>query len=243
MKNSKDFHTDKEGKMGIVNLKDIKKEYFNGKITVQALDSINIDIEKGEFVVLAGPSGSGKTTLLNMIGCMDKPTNGNILIDGEETVHFNPKQAADFRRKKIGFIFQAYNLIPVLTAYENIEFSLNLLKNTEKREKIEKIENLMKEVDIINYKNRRPAEMSGGQQQRVAVARALIKNPAIVLADEPTANLDSVTGENILKLMRKLNEDYKVTFIFSSHDKMVIDYAKRVIRLRDGKIESDEIKG
>lgn len=229
--------------MALVKLEDITKDYFNGKIMVQALDKINVNIEKGEFVVLAGPSGSGKTTLLNMIGCMDKPTQGKIYIDGEETVRFNSKQAADFRREKIGFIFQAYNLIPVLTAYENIEFSLNLLKNQNKQEKHTKIEKMMDEVEIIQYKNRRPSEMSGGQQQRVAVARALIKSPAIVLADEPTANLDSVTGENILKLMRRLNEEHKVTFIFSSHDKMVIDYAKRVIRLRDGKIESDELKG
>lgn len=229
--------------MGIVKIENITKDYFNGKITVQALSEINLNIEKGDFVVLAGPSGSGKTTLLNMIGCMDKPTLGTISIDGEETTHFNSKQSADFRREKIGFIFQAYNLIPVLTAYENIEFSLNLLKKYTKEERWQKIEALMEEVEIIKYKNRKPAEMSGGQQQRVAVARALIKNPAIVLADEPTANLDSVTGENILKLMRKLNEEHNVTFIFSSHDKMVIDYAKRVIKLRDGKIESDERKG
>jgi putative ABC transport system ATP-binding protein len=229
--------------MSIVKMENIIKDYFTGKITVQALSDINIDIKRGDFVVLAGPSGSGKTTLLNMIGCMDKPTTGNIVIDGEEITGFDHKEASQFRRDKIGFIFQAYNLIPVLTAYENIEFSLNLIGRYSREDKMIKIEKMMNDVDILQYKHRRPAEMSGGQQQRVAVARALIKNPAIVLADEPTANLDSVTGENILKLMRKLNEELNVTFIFSSHDKMVIDYAKRVIKLRDGRIESDERKG
>lgn len=224
--------------MGIVNLDSVVKDYFNGKIMVEALSNINLTIEKGEFAVLAGPSGSGKSTLLNMIGCMDKPSRGKIIIDGKETTNFNAKEASHFRRDKIGFIFQAYNLIPVLTAYENIEFALNLTGSYSKKEKKEKIERIMEDVEIIEYRNRRPLEMSGGQQQRVAIARALVKSPAIILADEPTANLDSITGENILKLMKKLNIEKNVTFIFSSHDKMVIDYAGRVIRIRDGKIEN-----
>ena len=224
--------------MGIVNLDSVVKDYFNGKIMVEALSNINLNIEKGEFAVLAGPSGSGKSTLLNMIGCMDKPTKGKILIDGQDATNFSAKEASHFRRDKIGFIFQAYNLIPVLTAYENIEFALNLTGSYSKQEKKEKIEKIMEDVEIMEYRNRRPLEMSGGQQQRVAIARALVKSPAIILADEPTANLDSVTGENILKLMKKLNIEKNVTFIFSSHDKMVIDYAGRVIRIRDGKIEN-----
>lgn len=224
--------------MGIVNLDSVVKDYFNGKIMVEALSNINLNIEKGEFAVLAGPSGSGKSTLLNMIGCMDKPSRGKIIIDGQDTTNFNAKEASHFRRDKIGFIFQAYNLIPVLTAYENIEFALNLTGSYSKQEKKEKIEKIMEDVEIMEYRNRRPLEMSGGQQQRVAIARALVKSPAIILADEPTANLDSVTGENILKLMKKLNIEKNVTFIFSSHDKMVIDYAGRVIRIRDGKIEN-----
>ena len=224
--------------MGIVNLDSVVKDYFNGKIMVEALSNINLNIEKGEFAVLAGPSGSGKSTLLNMIGCMDKPTKGKILIDGQDATNFSSKEASHFRRDKIGFIFQAYNLIPVLTAYENIEFALNLTGSYTKQEKKEKIEKIMEDVEIMEYRNRRPLEMSGGQQQRVAIARALVKSPAIILADEPTANLDSVTGENILKLMKKLNIEKNVTFIFSSHDKMVIDYAGRVIRIRDGKIEN-----
>ncbi len=228
--------------MAIVNSRALFKEYFNGKIMVEALSNITLSIEKGEFVVLAGPSGSGKTTLLNMFGCMDKPTQGELLIDGKNSADFSKSDSSNFRREKIGFIFQSYNLIPVLSAYENIEFSLNLLSRYSAKEKAEKIEKIMDEVEILKYKNRRPLEMSGGQQQRVAIARALVKSPALVLADEPTANLDSVTGENILKLMKKLNKELGVTFIFSSHDKMVIDYADRVIRLRDGKIESDESK-
>lgn len=224
--------------MGIVNLDSVVKDYFNGKIMVEALSNINLNIEKGEFAVFAGPSGSGKSTLLNMIGCMDKPSRGKIIIDRKETTNFSAKEASHFRRDKIGFIFQAYNLIPVLTAYENIEFALNLTGRYSKQEKKEKIEKIMEDVEIMEYRNRRPLEMSGGQQQRVAIARALVKSPAIILADEPTANLDSVTGENILKLMKKLNIEKNVTFIFSSHDKMVIDYAGRVIRIRDGKIEN-----
>lgn len=223
--------------MEIVKLESVIKDYFNGKIMVEALSNINMSIKKGDFAVLAGPSGSGKSTLLNMIGCMDKPTKGKIIIDGKDATNFNPKEASHFRRDKIGFIFQAYNLIPVLTAYENIEFALNLNSTLSKKEKREKIEQIMEEIEIIEYRNRRPLEMSGGQQQRVAIARALVKSPAIILADEPTANLDSVTGENILKLMKRLNSEKNVTFIFSSHDKMVIEYAGKVIKIRDGKIE------
>lgn len=221
----------------MVKLENITKEYSNGKIKVKAVDSMNMEIKKGEFTVISGPSGSGKTTILNMIGAMDTPTGGTLMIEDKDISNFNSKEAALFRREKIGFIFQDFNLIPVLTAYENVEFSLDLLKKYSKEEKNKKIEEILKAVGILELKNRRPSEMSGGQQQRVAIARALVKNPALVLADEPTANLDTKTGTEILDLMKHLNESKKITFIFSSHDAKIIEYANRVIHIRDGKFE------
>lgn len=224
-----------------VKMEDLVKIYQNGKISVKALDNINLEIEKGEFLVFAGPSGSGKTTLLNIIGTMDRLTEGRLLIDGEDVSGLSKDEASEFRKEKVGFIFQSFNLIPVLTAYENIEFSLDLMKKYGAKEKREKVENIMNEMGILELKNRRPAEMSGGQQQRVAVARALAKQPSLVLADEPTANLDSKTGEAILDLMREMNEKKDITFIFSSHDPKIIDRGKRVIRLRDGKIDNEKV--
>ncbi|WP_372714610.1 ABC transporter ATP-binding protein [Ilyobacter sp.] len=225
--------------MAIVSLKNIKKSYVKGAIEVKALKGITLDIQKGEFTVLAGPSGSGKTTLLNIIGAMDSATSGNVVVDGIDLSLLKPKDASVFRREKIGFIFQDYSLIPVLTVYENVEFSLDLLGNYDKSTKREMVETILKEMDIYELKDRRPSEISGGQQQRVAVARALVKKPSIILADEPTANLDSVTGEAILAMMKKLNEEYNITFIFSSHDLKIIQMAKRVVRLRDGIREGD----
>ena len=224
-----------------VKMEDLVKIYQNGKISVKALDNINLEIEKGEFLVFAGPSGSGKTTLLNIIGTMDRLTEGRLLIDGEDVSGLSKDEASEFRKEKVGFIFQSFNLIPVLTAYENIEFSLDLMKKYGAKEKREKVESIMNEMGIFELKNRRPAEMSGGQQQRVAVARALAKQPSLVLADEPTANLDSKTGEAILDLMREMNEKKDITFIFSSHDPKIIDRGKRVIRLRDGKIDNEKV--
>jgi len=221
-------------------LENVSKEYMMGKIKVNAVKNISLEIKKGEFTVLAGPSGSGKTTILNMIGAMDKPTSGKIKIDDEEITDFNHKKSADFRKNRLGFIFQNYNLIPVLTAFENIIFSLDLLGKGSSNERKEKVNKIMEEIDILQYAPHKPDEMSGGQQQRVAVARALVKHPEIILADEPTANLDSVTGTNILKMMRKLNEEKGITFIFSSHDPKIIDYAKRVIWLRDGSIDKEQ---
>jgi putative ABC transport system ATP-binding protein len=219
-------------------MEDLVKIYKNGKISNKALDNINLEIEKGEFLVFAGPSGSGKTTLLNIIGTMYRLTEGKLLIDGEDISGLTKDEASEFRKEKVGFIFQSFNLIPVLTAYENIEFSLDLMKKYGAKEKRETVESIMKEMGILELKNRRPAEMSGGQQQRVAVARALAKQPLLVLADEPTANLDSKTGESILDLMEEMNEKKKITFIFSSHDPKIIERGKRVIRLKDGKIDN-----
>jgi putative ABC transport system ATP-binding protein len=224
--------------MSIVKITDLTKEYHNGKIFVKALKNINLDIKKGEFSVIAGPSGSGKTTLLNIIGAMDKLTSGEIIIDGENISNLSKKEAADFRRRKIGFIFQSYNLIPVLTAYENVELALDLVGGYTKKEKDILIEEVLDQVGILELKNRKPLEMSGGQQQRVAIARALVKKPAIVLADEPTANLDTDTGEAILDVMEKLNKELNTTFIFSSHDVMIIERAKRIIKLRDGILQN-----
>jgi putative ABC transport system ATP-binding protein len=225
--------------VAIVSLKNIKKSYSKEVLEVHALNGVTLDIQKGEFTVLAGPSGSGKTTLLNIIGAMDRATSGEVFVDGIDLSILKHKGASDFRREKIGFIFQDYSLIPVLTVYENVEFSLDLLGVHDRNKKREMVENILKEMDIYDLRDRRPWEISGGQQQRVAVARALVKNPSIILADEPTANLDSATGEAILSLMKKLNEEQNITFIFSSHDTKIIEKAKRVIRLRDGKLESD----
>ncbi|MCL6591703.1 MAG: ABC transporter ATP-binding protein [Firmicutes bacterium] len=228
--------------MAMVEVKNLVKEYGTGDVTVTALNQINLAVEKGEFTVLAGPSGSGKTTLLNLIGCLDQPTSGAVSVNGVDLGKISRREQADFRREQLGFIFQSYNLIPVLTAYENVEFPLTLLKKGSKKEHREIVNRMLVEVGLGQMGHRRPGELSGGQQQRVAIARALVKEPAVVLADEPSANLDSVTGEAILDLMRELNQKKQITFIFSSHDKMVIDRAKRVIRLRDGRIESDEIR-
>lgn len=222
--------------MSMIQIKNLDKIYFNGKINVPALRGITMEIDRGEFSVLAGPSGSGKTTLLNIIGAMDNPTKGSIKIEDKEISNLTGKQASLFRREKIGFIFQSYNLIPVLSAYENVEFSLDLLKHHSAKEKKEKIDRILNQVGIYELRDRKPKEMSGGQQQRVAVARALVKEPAILLADEPTANLDTDTGEAILDIMKKLNDELNITFVFSSHDPQIIERAKRVIRLRDGLI-------
>lgn len=225
----------------LVKLKNVSKNYFNGTIEVSALKNINLEIEKGEFTVFAGPSGSGKTTLLNILGTMDKASKGELYVNETELTRLTRDEASDFRRDKIGFIFQNFNLIPVLSVYENIEFILDLFGKYTKEEKEEKINNLLRELGIFDFRHRKPSQLSGGQQQRVAIARALIKEPLIVLADEPTANLDTKTGEAILDLMKKLNEEKGITFIFSSHDNKIIERAKKVIYLRDGEISQGEL--
>jgi len=220
-------------------VKDVKRVYQTGETEVNALRGVSLNIEQGEFMSIAGPSGSGKTTLLNLIGCIDKMDGGEISIKNEAVSKMKKKEKTNFRRKNLGFIFQTYNLIPVLTAYENVAFVLSLL-NLPETEIKERTMAILKEVGLEGMENRRPGKLSGGQQQRVAIARALIKNPEIVLADEPTANLDSDTGKEILELMKKMNEKHNTTFIFSTHDKMVMDYANRLVILHDGQIQSDE---
>lgn len=226
--------------MTIVEAKKITKIYKHGKVEVKAIDNINFKIDRGDFAVIAGPSGSGKTTILNIIGAMDSLTQGNIIINQKDISALNKDERADFRRDQIGFIFQNYNLIPVLTVYENIEFALDLCEKHTSIEKKDKIDNLLNELGIFQLKDRRPSELSGGQQQRVAIARALIKDPILVLADEPTANLDTQTGKEVLDLMIKINLEKKTTFVFSSHDVMIIEKARRVIKIRDGKIEGED---
>ncbi len=226
--------------MSIAKLENIHKVYHIGKIDFPALRGISFSIEEGEFLSIAGPSGSGKTTILNLLGCLDKPSKGKILLEEKDITNLPTAKLADVRRKNIGFIFQTFNLIPVLTAMENVEFPLILEGQHDTKERHGLTEEILTEVGLKDFLHRRPNEMSGGQQQRVAVARALVKKPKLVLADEPTANLDSVTGEEILQLMLELNQKTSTTFVFSTHDKMVMDFARRLIRLRDGKIESDQ---
>jgi len=227
--------------MTVVKAENVVKDYgLNGQ-TVHALRGINLEFQSGEFSAIAGPSGSGKSTFLHLVGCLDTLTSGNMIIGGENTSDMPRNQLALLRRYNIGFIFQAYNLIPVLSAEENISFPLTLM-GAEKKEIKERTAKVLKDVGLDGMEKRRPKEMSGGQQQRVAIARALVKKPALILADEPTANLDSKIGREILELMLELNKSEGTTFIFSTHDQMVMDYAQRLVHIRDGQIESDESK-
>jgi putative ABC transport system ATP-binding protein len=224
--------------MNIIELKGVKKDYPLGKTTVHALRNINFAVEEGDLLSIVGPSGSGKTTLLNIIGCIDQASEGSVAIHGTEVATMSDKQLTDLRLHKIGFIFQTFNLIPVLTVRENVEFPLLLMKKKifSKKEVRERAEKLIDEVGLKDHIEHRPYELSGGQRQRVAIARALVTNPDIVLADEPTANLDSETGEKILELMKELNVVEKTTFIFSTHDPDVLKYAKHIVKIRDGVI-------
>jgi putative ABC transport system ATP-binding protein len=222
--------------MELIKTKDLSKIYVSGETETRALNGVSLIIENGEFSAITGPSGSGKTTLFNLIGALDSPTSGTISFDGDDLSSFNRKERTLFRREKIGFVFQTFNLIPVLTAFENVAFPLNLLSVSEKEIK-SKVYNLLEKVGLKGMEERKPAALSGGQQQRVAVARALIKEPILVLADEPTANLDSGTGREIMKLMRQLNKEDEITFLFATHDPIVMDFSSRRIKLRDGKIQ------
>jgi putative ABC transport system ATP-binding protein len=225
-------------KTKVIDALNVSKVYNPDTLPVYAVSNVHLHIEKGEFVVLVGPSGSGKTTLLNMIGGLDKPTEGNIIINGVDITKLSANQVIDFRLKNIGFVFQSFNLIPVLTAKENTEFIMQLQgKKKEEREK--RVVQLFKQIGLEEKMNVRPAELSGGQQQRVAVARALASMPQFVLADEPTANLDSQSASNLLDIMAKLNAEENMTFLFSTHDPRVIERARRVITLADGKVASD----
>lgn len=223
----------------MVETRDLYKDYRVGKVVVPALRGISTVIEDGEFTAIAGPSGSGKTTLLNIIGYLDMPTKGDVLINGTSAARLSAREKAEFRKKELGFVFQTFNLIPVLSAYENAEIPLILL-NVPSDERRERVVSILEEVGLGELIDRRPNELSGGQQQRIAVARALVKNPSMVLADEPTANLDSTTGKEILALMRDLNEKLKTTFIFSTHDELVMNFAGRLIQLRDGRVVGEE---
>jgi putative ABC transport system ATP-binding protein len=225
--------------MAVIETKDLKKIYITGEIKVEALRGITVSIEEGDFVAFAGPSGSGKTTLLNLIGGLDDITSGEVYLDGTKINDLSQSKLSEIRLKKISYIFQQYNLIPVLTAYENVEYPL-LLSGIKVAESRPRILSALRNVHIEELAGRRPNDMSGGQQQRVAIARALAINPKIVLADEPTANLDSKNASALIDLMRTLNEEQKVTFILSSHDTMVMEKSKRLIHLKDGMIESDE---
>ncbi len=226
----------------LIQVDGVSKVYEQGEIKVHALSNVDLSIEPGDFAVLAGPSGSGKTTLLNLIGALDTPTSGRVMVAGKDLSSLRAKQLADIRLHKIGFVFQAYNLIPVLTARENAEYVL-LLQGVSTASRRRRVDEVLDAVGLEGLGDRRPSELSGGQQQRVAVARAIAGRPAIVLADEPTANLDSKTGADLIEMMRRLNEDHGVTFVFSSHDPKVIDRAGRLIELHDGKIVSDTVRG
>ena len=227
--------------MTVVKAENVVKDYGLDGQTVHALRGVNLEFGSGEFAAIAGPSGSGKSTFLHLAGCLDTLTGGKITVGGEDTGSMSRQALALLRRNSIGFIFQAYNLIPVLSVEENISFPLTLL-GVEKKEIKERTARVLKDVGLEGMEKRRPKEMSGGQQQRVAIARALVKKPALILADEPTANLDSTIGREILELMLALNKSEGTTFIFSTHDQMVMDYARRLIRIRDGQIESDDVK-
>ena len=227
--------------MPIVDVSAVSKIYRQGDISVTALDNVSLAIEPKAFIALAGPSGSGKTTLLNLIGGLDVPDSGTVTVDGHRFADMSSGQLADLRLRRIGFVFQSYNLIPVLTAAENVEYVLRL-QGVPKAARRRRVDTLLEEVGLGGKQHRRPGELSGGQQQRVAVARAIASDPAIVLADEPTANLDSETGEQLLELMRRMNSEKSVTFIFATHDHMVMDHARRLVSLKDGRIADDQTK-
>lgn len=226
----------------IVKLDGIEKIYKQGKIEVPALRGLDLEVRRGEFMALTGPSGSGKTTALNIIGGLDTPTRGRVVVDGRDLATMSRSELSRMRRDKIGFVFQAYNLVPVLTAFENAEMVLRL-QGVPTAERRTRVMRLLADVGLAGMEHRKPTELSGGQQQRVAIARAIAPGPVVTLADEPTANVDSATAELLLELMERLNRERDVTFIFSTHDPRVMARARRVIRMVDGKIESDERKG
>jgi putative ABC transport system ATP-binding protein len=227
----------------VVRIERVFKEYLLGEQIVQALNDITLAIEPGVFLAISGPSGSGKTTMLNLIGCIDRPTSGNIYINEENVSQKSANELADLRARSIGFIFQTFNLLSVLSAAENVEYPLLRRKDVSPSDRKRRVDYFLDIVGLSKYANNRPNQLSGGQRQRVAIARALAVKPAIVLADEPTANLDKTTGIEILKLMKKINEHLGTTFIFSTHDQKVIDHANRLVKVEDGTIKSFGIRG
>jgi putative ABC transport system ATP-binding protein len=225
----------------IVSVKDAVKNYTLGKVVVPALRGVTLDVGAGDFISIAGPSGSGKTTLLNLIGCVDTPSSGSVEVAGKNTSQLSERELTDLRLNTIGFIFQSFNLVAVLTVFQNCELPLLLQRSIPTDERKRRVLELLEKVGIREYASHRPSELSGGQRQRVAIARALVTRPQLVLADEPTANLDSVTGQNILDLMKDLNRTQGTTFIFSTHDQKVMSYANTIVRLADGKLAPREV--
>lgn len=227
--------------MSIIEIKNLTKIYDGSGFEVKAVDGIDLNFEKGEFAAIVGPSGSGKTTLLNMLGGLDHPTSGEVFVNGQNIWKLKSRKLTDFRLNNIGFVFQAYNLIPVLTAKENVEFIMHM-QGRSKKERDSRTRELLKAVGLEERMNSRPSKLSGGQQQRVAVARALASKPKFILADEPTANLDSKSTETLLDIMEHLNKEEDITFIFSTHDARVVKKARRVITIEDGKVKTDEVR-
>jgi len=225
----------------LISADSLVKTYMLGKTEVPALRGLTLGIDYGEFTVISGPSGSGKTTLLNLLGLLDSPTTGSVLLEGSEIKYDGLSNLHNIRLEKLGYIFQTFNLIPVLTAYENIEYPLLLTKKSSSMRK-QLVEKILREVKLWEFRRHKPNELSGGQRQRVAIARALVNSPRIVLADEPTANIDSVTASEVLDLMRSLNEEEKVTFLFSTHDPQVLRYARRIVKIHDGMLVNGQLK-
>ena len=226
--------------MQVIELETVSKHYSIGEVETRALDEVSLSIDKGEFTALVGPSGSGKTTMLQLMGCLDMPSSGVVKINGEDVTRFNANQRADLRREQIGFIFQFFALVPVLNAYENVELPL-LLNGVETKERRDRVTEMLDAVGLADREKHRPDQMSGGEQQRVAIARALAPDPVLVLADEPTANLDTANGQQAMQIMQRLNKETGTAFIFATHDPRVVEYARRVVKLRDGRITENGV--
>jgi len=229
--------------MALIKAENIVKDYRVGEVLIRAIDGVSFEIEEASFVSFVGPSGSGKTTLLNLIGCLDSPTEGNLFVAGEDVKKLNRRERALFRGKNIGFIFQDFNLIPVLTVYENIEYPLIMVQNVPARERKERLMKLLNAVGMLEQENKYPDQISGGEKQRVAIARALVTNPKLVLADEPTANLDHKTAYMVIELMKKMRDEFNTTFIFSTHDQKIVGEAEIIYTLEDGQIMNVRKKG
>jgi putative ABC transport system ATP-binding protein len=229
--------------MGLIVAENISKDYQVGEITVRALNGVTFEVGPASFISFVGPSGSGKTTLLNLIGCLDKPTEGSLMVAGTDVFHLDRKQAAAFRGDNIGFIFQDFNLIPVLTVFENIEYPLLMVQKISSGEREKRVLTLLEAVGMMDQKDKYPDQISGGQKQRVAVARALVTNPKLVLADEPTANLDHKTAYLVIELMKKMRDQFQTTFIFSTHDQKIVGEAEILYTLEDGEIAGKQVKG
>jgi putative ABC transport system ATP-binding protein len=229
--------------MSLIVADNIQKDYRTGEVTVKALKGLSFEIEPASFVSFVGPSGSGKTTLLNLIGCLDKPTEGKLTVADTDVLHLDRKQSASFRGSNIGFIFQDFNLIPVLTVYENIEYPLLMVQSIRTAERKKRVSALLEAVGMTDQKDKYPDQISGGQKQRVAVARALVTNPKLVLADEPTANLDHKTAYMVIELMKKMKDELKTTFVFSTHDQKIVGEAEIIYMLEDGELKGKEVKG